>query len=74
MEKIALEVPGVTLACAVQAGRELRVFVDSAKVLDSDVSKLARDIADRFEADLRFPGQIKVTVLRELRAVEVASR
>lgn len=74
MEKIAQEIPGVTAAYAVQAGRELRVFVDSTKILDGALSQVAKSIADRFREDLRFPGQIKVTVLRELRAVEVVSR
>jgi ribonuclease Y len=74
MEKIAQEVPGVTQAFAVQAGRELRVFVDSTQVQDIEVSKVARVIADRLEEEVRFPGQIKVTVLREMRVTEVASR
>lgn len=74
MEKIASEVPGVQSAFAVQAGRELRVFVDSAQVLDSGVTPLARKIADRIGSEVHFPGQIKVTVLRELRVTEVATR
>ena len=67
MEKIALEVPGVQQAYAVQAGREVRVFVDSSKVLDADIERIAREIADRIQVEVRFPGQIQVTVLRELR-------
>lgn len=74
MEKVALDVPGVASAFAVQAGRELRVFVDSERVSDSGVSVVARQIADRIQSELSFPGQIKVLVMRELRAVEVASR
>jgi ribonuclease Y len=74
MEKIALDFAGVSQAFAVQAGRELRVFVDSSQVLDSDVTKVARQIADRIQDEVRFPGQIKVTVLRELRVTEVAVR
>jgi ribonucrease Y len=74
MEKLALEIPGVQMALAVQAGRELRVFVDSTKIQDADVQKVAREIADRIQSELRFPGQIQVTVLRELRVTEVATR
>jgi ribonuclease Y len=74
LEKMALEIPGVTAAYAVQAGRELRVFVDSGKIGDLQIHELARQIADRIQQELQFPGQIKVTVLREMRAVEVASR
>lgn len=74
LEKMALEIPGVTAAYAVQAGRELRVFADSERVGDPQVRELARQIADRIQSELQFPGQIKVTVLREMRAIEVASR
>jgi ribonuclease Y len=48
------------------------VFVDSFQVLDTDVSRVARDIADRIQTEVRFPGQIHVSVLRELRTTEVA--
>ncbi len=74
MERIAQAVAGVTVAYAVQAGRELRVFVDSAAIDDEGLSKVARQVADRIQAEVTFPGQIKVTVLRELRVVEVAVR
>jgi ribonuclease Y len=74
IEKIALSFPGVTASFAVQAGRELRVFVDSEKIQDAQVQQLARQIADEIVAQQQFPGQIKVTVLREIRVVEVASR
>ncbi|MEO5968728.1 MAG: HDIG domain-containing metalloprotein [Bdellovibrionia bacterium] len=74
MEKVALEVPGVNQAFAVQAGRELRVFVDSEKVNDSGVREVARAVSSRIQDEVRFPGQIKVTVLRELRVVELVSR
>jgi ribonuclease Y len=74
MEKIAQEVPGVTAAYAVQSGRELRVFVDSTLVADAQVSEVAKKIASQLQEQITFPGQIKVTVLRELRAIEVASR
>ncbi len=73
LEKIALEVPGVQQAYAVQAGREIRVFVDSTKILDTDVERVAKDIADRIQLEVRFPGQIQVTVLRELRTTATAT-
>ncbi len=74
MENIAREATGVRVAYAVQAGRELRVFVDSDTVSDGEMSKIARQIVDRIRSEVEFPGQIKVTVLRECRVVEVASR
>jgi len=74
MEKVALEVPGVNQAFAVQAGRELRVFVDSEKVNDEGTREVARAVSSRIQEEVKFPGQIKVTVLRELRVVEVVSR
>lgn len=74
MEKIALGIPGVSAAYAVQAGREIRIFVDSSKISDDGLQELAKTVADRIKAEVQFPGQIKVTVLRETRVVEVASR
>jgi len=74
MEKIAMETPGVDSAVAVQAGRELRIFVDSKKILDENMPGMARQIAERLQSEVKFPGQIKVTVLRELRVTEVAAR
>jgi ribonuclease Y len=74
LEKIAQEVAGVTYAFAVQAGRELRVFVDSNQIKDSEMSQVAKQIVERIQSEVRFPGQIKVTVLRELRVTEVAER
>ena len=74
MERIARETPGVTESYAVQAGRELRVFVDCDSVDDLKAREVARMIARRIAEELRFPGQIKVTVLREMRVTEVASR
>ncbi|MBI2712223.1 MAG: HDIG domain-containing protein [Bdellovibrio sp.] len=73
-EKIALSFPGVSSSFAVQAGRELRVFVDGEKIPDEAVRPLARQIADEIVKQVQFPGEIKVTVLREIRVVEVASR
>jgi ribonuclease Y len=73
LEKIALEIPGVQQAYAVQAGREIRIFVDSLKILDADVGRVAQEVADRIQSEVRFPGQIQVTVLRELRTTVSAT-
>lgn len=72
LEKIALSFEGVTSAYAVQAGRELRILVDNTKVSDEKASEIAKQIADRIEAELRYPGRIKVTIIRETRVVEYA--
>ena len=74
METIASLIPGVTEAYAVQAGRELRVFVDCDQIDDAGSREVAKQIAKKIEDELRFPGQIKVTVLRELRTTEVAQK
>ena len=57
---------------AIQAGREVRVFVVPDKIDDLAAATLARDIAKRIEADLKYPGEIKVNVIRETRAIEYA--
>ncbi len=72
LEKIAKSFSGVKDAYAIQAGRELRVFVVPEKIDDFMALQLARDIASKIEADLKYPGEIKVNVIRELRAVEYA--
>ncbi|MBI2624290.1 ribonuclease Y [Candidatus Parcubacteria bacterium] len=72
LEKVATSFEGVEKVYAIQAGREVRVFVTPEKVDDYAAMKLARDIADRIEEELRYPGEIKVNVIRELRAVEYA--
>jgi ribonucrease Y len=72
LEKIASAMPGVEKAFAVQAGRELRVFVQPNQVNDEEAFALARSIASKIQNDLQYPGQIKVTVIRETRCVEVA--
>ena len=74
MEKIAISIPGVKEAYSVQAGRSLRVFVDFEKVSDLEVRGVARSIADRIQSELKFPGEIQITVLREMRVTEVATR
>lgn len=72
LENLALSYPGVEKAYAIQAGRELRVIVESEKVTDSDSDKLSFEIAQKIQTEMTFPGQIKVTVIREKRAVSVA--
>ena len=72
LEKIASSLPGVEKAYAVQAGRELRVFVRPDDVNDEEAFVLARNIAAKIQNELQYPGQIKVTVIRETRCVEVA--
>ena len=72
LEKIAGEFPGVKNSYAIAAGRELRVFVIPEKVDDFGALTLARDIAHRIQSELKYPGEIKVNVIRETRAVEFA--
>jgi len=72
LEKIANSFPGVNKSYAIQAGRELRVIVESNRITDSDSVLLCRDIARKIEKDLVYPGQVKVTVIRETRAIEYA--
>ncbi len=72
LETLAAEFKGVEKAYAIQAGRELRIVVESGKVNDEEALWLARDVAKKIEAELTYPGQIKVTVIRETRAVEYA--
>jgi len=73
LERIATSFPGVQSAYAIEAGREVRVIVDAQHVDDPSSVKLARDIAKKIEEEMvTFPGEIKVTVLREVRAVEYA--
>ncbi len=72
LEKIAAGFNGVEKAFAVQAGRELRVFVQPEQVDDDEAFTLARSIASKVENEIQYPGQIKVTVIRETRCVEVA--
>ncbi|MGO9316031.1 MAG: ribonuclease Y [Syntrophobacteraceae bacterium] len=72
LERIAGSFNGISKAYAIQAGRELRIIVESGTVADTDVVMLSRDIAKKIESELTYPGQIKVTVIRETRAVEYA--
>jgi ribonuclease Y len=72
LEALVCGFPGVEQAFAVQAGREVRVIVDSARVNDRQAARMSRDIATAIEQTLTYPGEIKVTVLRETRNVEFA--
>jgi ribonuclease Y len=72
LENLALAYQGVEKAYAIQAGRELRVIVEADKVTDMDSDKLSFEIAQKIQTEMTYPGQIKVTVIREKRAVNVA--
>ena len=72
LEDLATEFDGVRQAYAIHAGREIRVIADARSLSDGLSSKLARDIAAKITSTLSFPGEIKVTVLREVRSVEYA--
>ena len=72
LERIASSFPVVDKAYAIQAGREIRVFVTPEKISDLEMKNLARDIANRIEQELKYPGEIKVNVIRENRVVEYA--
>lgn len=72
LENIATSFSGVEKAYAIQAGREIRVFVKPEEIDDYGAKKLARDIANRIQEELRYPGEIKVTLIRESRVVEYA--
>ena len=72
LENLAMAYTGVEKAYAIQAGRELRVIVEADKVTDADSDKLSFEIAQKIQNEMTFPGQIKVTVIREKRAVNVA--
>ena len=72
LEKIANSFEGVEKSYAIQAGREIRVFVTPEKISDLEAKKLAREIANKIESELRYPGEIKVNVIRESRVIEYA--
>jgi ribonuclease Y len=72
LEKIGRSFPGVDKCFALQAGRELRVFVQPQAINDEQAFDLARNIAAKIETELQYPGQIRITVIRETRCVEVA--
>ena len=72
LEAIANDFKGVEKTFAIQAGRELRLIVTPEQVNDDEMVILARDVAKRIEDELEYPGQIKVNIIRETRAVEYA--
>ena len=72
LEELALGFDGVNKCFAIQAGRELRVMVDAEAVTDTNASQLSFDISQKIEKDMQYPGQIKVTVIREMRSVAYA--
>ena len=72
LESLALSYPGVLKTYAIQAGRELRVIVGSEKISDKDAEKVSFDIAQKIQDEMTYPGQVKVTVIRETRAVNYA--
>jgi len=72
LETLAMSYTGVEKAYAIQAGRELRVMVEAEKVTDSESEKLSFEIADKIQKEMQYPGQIRVTVIREKRAVNIA--
>ncbi|NVO11265.1 MAG: ribonuclease Y [Bacteroidales bacterium] len=72
MEDMAFSYPGVLKTFAIQAGRELRVIVGSEKISDEDAAKLSFDIAKKIQDEMTYPGQVKITVIRETRAISYA--
>ena len=72
MEDLALSYDGVIKTYAIQAGRELRVVVGSEKISDGEAEKISFDIAKRIQDEMTYPGQVKVTVIRETRAINYA--
>ena len=72
LEQLALSYPGVIKTYAIQAGRELRVIVGADKITDVETEKLSGEIAQKIQDELTYPGQVKITVIRETRAVSFA--
>ena len=72
LEKLALSYPGVVKTYAIQAGRELRVIVGADKISDAETEKLSTEIAQKIQDELTYPGQVRITVIRETRAVSYA--
>jgi ribonuclease Y len=72
LENIAMTYPGVNKTFAIQAGRELRVMVESDRVDDKQIDQLAFDISQKIQTEMTYPGQIKITVIRETRGVSYA--
>jgi len=72
LEEVAFGFSGVNKAYAIQAGRELRVMVESERVSDEQAANLSFEISQKIQTDMTYPGQVKVTVIRETRAVNIA--
>ena len=72
LETLGMSHQGVEKAFAIQAGRELRVIVESEKITDAEADRISFDIAQKIQAEMTYPGQVKVTVIREKRAVNYA--
>ena len=72
LEEMAMSYPGVVKTYAIQAGRELRVIVCADKVTDQDADRIAYDLSKQIQNEMTYPGQIKITVIRETRAVSFA--
>ena len=72
LESIANQMDGVAKSFAIQAGRELRIIVNAEKLSDEQSIWLSKDVARKIESELQYPGQIKVVVIRETRAMEYA--
>ena len=72
LEEMAIAEKGVSNAYAIQAGRELRVIVSSDKVSDEESKKISYNISQRIQSEMTYPGQVKVTVIRETRSVNIA--
>ena len=72
LENIAMSYPGVMKTYAIQAGRELRVIVGADKISDQETEKLSDEIATKIQNEMTYPGQVKITVIREVRSVSYA--
>lgn len=72
LEELALSYPGVVKTYAIQAGRELRVIVGSDKITDKEAEKISYDLSKKIQTEMTYPGQIKITVIRETRSVAFA--
>ena len=72
LEQLALSYPGVVKTYAIQAGRELRVIVGADKITDEETEKLSAEIAKKIQDELTYPGQVKITVIRETRSISFA--
>ena len=72
LETLGMSHQGVEKAYAIQAGRELRVIVESEKITDAEANQISFEIAQKIQSEMTYPGQVKVTVIREMRSVNIA--